>query len=161
MTKTWVACTAAALFCVSSCSPGDGLGDPCLLVKKDPSDPTGNRSITIKEYEIKDLANTDIISFGAPECENLVCIRAANTPVSSSPTTTDASGFCSRACSENNLAGCNTGNAGIDSGDPYACRSMALDAEALALIQQQHPELIPPGVDSPFFCAKPLVLSTP
>ncbi|HZA49665.1 MAG TPA: hypothetical protein VE549_02930, partial [Myxococcaceae bacterium] len=56
---------------------------------------------------------------------------------------------------------CLTGKSGIDHGDPYACRALALDADELARIKQEHPELIPPSVTQPFYCAKPVVPSAP
>ena len=158
MTKKWVACTAAAMsLLISACYVDDGLGDKCLLVKKDPSDPTGKRALTIKESEIQALGNVDIISWGATECENMVCVRASNTPFSATPTTTDAVGFCSRACAENNPEACLTHDPSIDNNDPFECRALALDPEELIRITQEHPELIPPGVTSPFYCAKPLI----
>jgi hypothetical protein len=164
MTKTWVACGAAALFLMTSaCPKPDDLGARCLLVRADPSDTDprdGTRSITIKESEIATLTNTDIFSLGATECENLVCIRAANTPLSGTAGA-DATGFCSRACVENDADSCLTGDSGIDHGDPYACRSLALDAEALVDIRERYPDLIPPGFTSPFYCAKPVVPSAP
>lgn len=161
MTKTWVAASAAALLVmISACPVIDDLGADCTLVRADPTDTDpsdGTRSIPIKESEISGTPNMDIISFGATECENLVCVRAAGTAFSPNPAVTDATGFCSRACSENNTEGCLTGNAGIDNNDPFKCRSLALDPEELARIKQERPELIPPGVTSPFYCAKPLV----
>jgi hypothetical protein len=165
MTKTWVALSAAALSLVmSAClEPPDDLGSPCVLVRADPTDTDpndGTRSINILESDLEGLTDTDIISFGATECENLVCVRPANTPLGPDRTV-GAEGFCSRACAENVADACLTGDAARDNNDPYACRSLALDAEALAVLRQDHPELIPPGVTSPFYCANPLVPTPP
>jgi hypothetical protein len=162
MTKIRVALSAAALCLVTSaysCGVPDGLGDSCILVKADPNDPDGLLSIPIKEGELTGLTDTDIISIGATECENLVCVRAANTPLTDA--TADAKGFCSRVCVENNAEGCLTGDPAKDNNDPYACRSLLLDAETIALIQQQNPDRIPPGALSSTYCAKPLVPTTP
>jgi hypothetical protein len=165
MTKIWVALSAAALCLVTSACPViDDLGAPCILVKADPTDTDpsdGTRSINIQESEISGYTDTDIISLGATECENLVCVRSANTADPMTPPTADAPGFCSRACAENTADGCLTGDPGVDNNDPYACRSLALDAETIAIIKETRPDLIPPGFTSPFFCASPLVPTPP
>lgn len=163
MTKTWMALAAAALSVAMSACVRDDLGAPCVLVRADPTDTDssdGTRSIPIKESEIQGSDSTDIISFGATECENLVCVRPAGTPDTDPGVDNDATGICSRPCAVNEASSCETGNSGIDQTSPFTCRGLVLDEAALVEIQNRYPDLIPPNVVSPFYCAKPMVVST-
>lgn len=137
---------------LSGCPSSTDLGQPCVLVRKDPNDPS--RSIPLKEREI--VVGKDFISFGAVECEDLVCVRDAR--AEKGPDEAEAQGFCSKPCVQTNQATCNTGNRSVDEGpDAYACRALILDEQTLAAIRTADPERYQQyfgDTQSPYFCAK-------
>jgi hypothetical protein len=150
---------AVAVYAVAfgGCSSGGDLGKECVLVRKDPTDTDpsdGIRSIEIRESEV--VADKDFISFGATECEDLVCVRAANTPFTRDDSNPNpvAKGMCSRPCVHTNESSCATGN----DADRFTCRAMLLDTETLAAIKQQDPAKYKKyfgDTQSPYFCANP------
>ncbi|MGA9523402.1 MAG: adventurous gliding motility lipoprotein CglC [Myxococcaceae bacterium] len=150
---------ALACASVTGCAPRTDLGKECTLVRKDPNDlnpSDGISSIPIKESEI--VVGKDFISFGATECEDLVCVRDANAPLGDPGA--DAKGKCSRPCVETNASSCATGDEKVDeSADgKFVCRAMLLDTETLALIKEADPVTYKQyfgDTTSPFFCAHP------
>lgn len=154
----WAVVSAVAVgVLLSGCKAQTDLGKPCILVKKDPNDTdpsNGIQSIPIKESEI--TPGKDFVSFGATDCEDLVCVRDANTPAGDP--NADATGFCSRSCVQTIPDSCDTGDDTIDKAKTYTCRSLILDEETLAAIKQNDPEKYRKyfgDTQSPYFCAKP------
>lgn len=151
----------AAAVAVASCSPRPQNNIPCTLVKKDPSDPTGQRSVFIYEPEISANASRDVISFGAVECEDLVCIREGGAPIGNDPSVAVA-GWCSKPCLEGQTNACPSNDPALDK-DPataMSCRKLLLDEEALNSLRQTDPTTYKRyfgDTQSPFFCARTVV----
>jgi hypothetical protein len=163
MMKTWAAVCAAVLALVMTGCTNTDIGDPCVLVKKDPTDTDpsdGTRSIPIKWDEIKDRQQQDFISFGATECEDLVCVLSTGHWPSnwSNDLNAAAVGECSTQCSGQGAQGaCVTGDNSIDSSpDAFTCRALVLDPEVLAAKRLEDPSF----PQSPYFCARPLAGTT-
>ena len=85
----------------NACRVATDLGLPCQLVKKNPDG--GTTSVPILESDLPG-GNKDFISFGATECEDLVCVRDAKVPRTGVPGAA-ALGYCSRACVPNASGG--------------------------------------------------------
>lgn len=151
---------ALAICAVPACKVTTDLGTPCTLVKKDPGDDTGKRSLPMKESEV--TAGKDFISFGAVECEDLVCVRdssyaplAGTTPLP----TDDAKGYCSRPCLRCATTGCPAANPDDDSNPlkRLGCRPLILDEATLNSICQTDAEKCKKyfgDTKSPYFCAR-------
>jgi hypothetical protein len=144
---------AAPIF-TASCRVATDLGRPCNLVKKNPDG--GSGSVPILESELPG-ADKDFISFGATECEDLVCVRDAYVP-RTGVATTPATGYCSRACVPNSSTGCPPANAD-DNKDPtkkLSCRALLLDEQTLGAICSTDPGTCQQLGDtrSPYFCAR-------
>jgi hypothetical protein len=147
---------ALSTFAVAGCAVKTDLGKECILVRKDPSDPAGKKSIPILEGDIK--PNKDFLSFGAVECEDLVCVRdLAFTRAAAA--TDPAIGYCSRPCLETSTTGCPAANE-EDDRDPnkkLSCRPLILDETTLAAICQNDAVTCKRyfgDTTSPFFCAR-------
>jgi hypothetical protein len=143
----------AALISLGACRVATDLGRPCTLVKKNPDG--GSGSLAILEADLP--VNKDFISFGATECEDLVCVRDAAVPKSNIPNAT-ATGYCSRACVPNVSNGCPGANPDDDK-DPnkkLGCRALLLDEQTLGVICTTQPATCQSIGDtrSPFFCAR-------
>ena len=144
----------AALALPSACRVNTDLGRSCQLVKKNPDG--GSTSVPIVEADLPS-ANKDFISFGATECEELVCVRdayVARTGVATAP----ATGYCSRACVANSTIACPAANAADDT-DParkLSCRALLLDEQTLGAICTNDPGTCQQLGDtrSPYFCAR-------
>ncbi|MFZ5470457.1 MAG: adventurous gliding motility lipoprotein CglC [Myxococcota bacterium] len=160
MTVRKLAAGAAAFLSLGlwGCPIATDVGKECILVKKDPSDPTGKRSIPIKEREI--AANKDFVSFGAVECEDLVCVRDLNFQRPATATDeTAAVGYCSRSCIATSTLGCTQSDESLNN-DPATkmnCRPLILDETTLAAICQTDSNTCKRyfgDTSSPFFCAR-------
>jgi hypothetical protein len=142
------------LVLVGACRVATDLGRTCNLVKKNPDGGTG--SVPILESDLPG-GNKDFISFGATECEDLVCVRDANVPrsgVANAP----ALGYCSRPCVPGVSNGCPAANSDDDK-DPskkLLCRALLLDELTLAAICTNDPSTCQRIGDtrSPYFCAR-------
>jgi hypothetical protein len=126
------------------------------MVKKNPDG--GTTSVALLESDLPGGAK-DYISFGATECEDLVCVRDANVPLSGVPNAA-AMGYCSRACVPNSSAGCPAADPNDDR-DPskrLTCRALLLDELTLAAICTNDPATCQRIGDtrSPYFCARGL-----
>ena len=142
-----------ALISLEGCRVATDLGRPCTLVKKNPDG--GSGSVGILESDLP--PNKDFISFGATECEDLVCVRDAAVPRSGIPNAT-ATGYCSRACVPNVTNGCPASNPDDDK-DPnkkLSCRALLLDEQTLGAICSTRPDACQSIGDtrSPYFCAR-------
>ncbi len=139
---------------LEACRVATDLGRDCNLVKKNPDG--GSTSVPILESELPGGAK-DFISFGATECEDLVCVRDANFPTTGVPGAS-ATGYCSRACVPNASNGCPAANSADDK-DPnkkLTCRALLLDEQTLGAICTNDPATCQRIGDtrSPYFCAR-------
>jgi hypothetical protein len=132
------------------------LGVPCNLVRRNPD---GGASLLIREGEIPDGGRTvDFISFGATECEDLVCVRDGNVPFTGQPQA-PAVGYCSRACVPGSSIGCPAKDSADDNNPAkkLTCRSLILDETTLALLRSTDPAKFHQyfgETTSPYFCAR-------
>lgn len=140
---------AAALGVLAlACKPATDLNQLCKLVKRNPD---GGRPIEIVEREVRNAqgADKDFISFGAVECEDLVCVRDSRFG-SDAGSEEPATGYCSRQCVVGNA--CPSFSEELDKG-PTAlrCRAMLLSEEVLAELARDGGFA---GVQDPYFCAR-------
>jgi hypothetical protein len=138
---------------LKGCRVATDLGRTCQLVKRNPDG--GQGSVAILESELP-AGTKDFISFGATECEDLVCVRSADIAKTGVPGAA-ATGYCSRACVPNASTGCPAANSDDDK-DPtrrLICRALLLDDLTLAQICTNDPGTCQQigGARSPYFCA--------
>lgn len=101
-----------------NCDPPSDLGKPCALLLPD----GGFWTVT--------SPTDDYYYSGTPECENLICLRPAASPL-------DAGfGFCSGPCSPKNPSDPNSASDDCSGGTSAAsvCRAVALDQTFINLI---------------------------
>lgn len=148
---------------LTACQVDSGLNKPCVLVKRDPADPTGNTRKVLTWGEIKAQANKDYISFGATECDDLTCVRDATFGSGDGGTelkdTDPAPGYCTRPCIENSTVGCPSSDSSLDKNYKTAmsCRALLLDANTLETLKAADPVRYQQTfgeTTSPFFCAR-------
>jgi hypothetical protein len=130
-----------------------------VLVRKNPTD--SKKSVALLEKEIK--ANKDFISFGATECEDLVCVRDSSfTRPTNSTDDSQAVGYCSRPCIPTSTLTCVAASAADNensSPNKLTCRALLLDEATLAAIKTQDPATFTRyfgGTTSTYFCARTL-----
>jgi hypothetical protein len=140
---------------LEGCRSATDLGRDCTLVKANPDG--GTASLPIFESELPDGGTKDFISFGATECEDLVCVRDANVP-KSGVAGARAAGYCSRPCVPNASTGCPAANPDDDKNPSrkLTCRALLLDEQTLADICTTDPGRCQQiaGTRSPYFCAR-------
>ncbi|MFL5322266.1 MAG: adventurous gliding motility lipoprotein CglC [Myxococcaceae bacterium] len=146
----------ASLGLGAGCGPSSGLNKDCILVKKDPNDASKTAQIT--EADVQSNNNRDIISFGSTDCEDLVCVHEAGSPLTGNPAK-ELHGFCSKACLEGSTNSCPSDNPEDDKkpDTKFSCRSLLLDEQTLATLRQSDPESYKKffgDTTSPFFCAR-------
>lgn len=149
----WMA-LLALLTVLEACRSPNDLGNPCVLVKKNPDG--GSAPVAIKEGELPD-GGKDFISFGAAICENLVCVRDSTFPKNPDPNA-DALGYCSSPCAANSGT-CASANSANDSNPALRlnCRALVLDELTIAAICAADPAKCYQyfgGTTSPYFCAR-------
>ena len=138
MSARLVLLMGAALVC-GGCQVASDVGKPCVLVKKDPKG--GSGAVPVATSDI--LINQDFISFGSVECEDLVCVRTAGTPVQ---TTGEGSaiqvlGYCSKACTVGSTDCAVTHpDTSADVKATLGCRALLLDQAALADLKKSDPQ---------------------
>lgn len=152
-----------ALTTLAGCRVQTDLGTPCTLVRRDPADTNeadGVNSIPILESEVSTggADGRDYISFGATECEDLVCVRDAAFVGTRDPGSA-AEGYCSRPCEPQLQNQCPPANES-DQADPVkalGCRPMLLDQESLNTLRARDPEKYERyfgKTTTPNFCAR-------
>jgi hypothetical protein len=148
------------------CSVSTDLGTPCVLVKADPTDTDasdGIRSVPITQSDFDTEPTGDLISFGAVECEDLVCVQDAKHrtwATGDAAPTTALTGYCSRSCVAGSSSACtpqadeaNDSNADLK----MACRSLLLDEATMGRLCQADPQKCQAyfgNNKSPYFCAR-------
>lgn len=156
-----------ALVCVATLATGckvqTDLGAPCTLVRRDPADTDssdGVNSIPILESEVTTgtADGLDYISFGATECEDLVCVRDKSF-VSARDKGSPAEGYCSKPCEPSLVNQCPPANE-ADATDPVRqlnCRPLLLDEETLTALRERDPAKYKAyfgETTTPNFCAR-------
>ena len=162
--RSSLAALSLCLAAVSGCKAQTDLNSECVLVKKDPSDTTGKRSVAITAGELRANANRDVISFGATECEDLVCVREAGAALPAADAE-PVKGRCSASCAGPDAA-CRSYDESLDK-DPataLVCRKLLLDESVLAAMRQADEATYRKYFgdnSSPYFCARDSAAASP
>jgi hypothetical protein len=135
----------AALSALAGCKVSTQLGESCSLVRKprpDESDGGTVRFVRVKNRELP-VSNTDYISFGAVECDDLTCVLDADS--ARGLPDEDAQGYCTEACAEGQSA-CEVTDEGVRRDNPelvarMTCRNLILDEQTLSTLRAEEPEL--------------------
>lgn len=148
---------------LDGCKVSTDLGTPCVMVKRDPTDTNtadGIRSVPITEGDFDTEPTGDLISFGAVECEDLVCVQDAQHRQWTNNPATALTGYCSRSCVQGSTTGCSpqadTGN-DSDPAQKMDCRALLLDSATMGRLCQTDPakcEQYFGNNTSPYFCAR-------
>lgn len=143
----------------SGCKAGSDLGKQCQMVKRDPNVDGGRLFILNKEIKVG--ANKDFISFGAVDCEDLVCVRDSDFAATAGADPEGiAFGYCSRQCAPATVCAAEKPSDDNDAKLRLSCRALLLDAETLAALCNGSPEdrakceAYLGNVESPYFCAR-------
>jgi len=138
-TRLLLLVAAAITLTMMACKADTDLGKPgCHLLKAGPDG--GAVDVIVAELS----AGKDFLSFGAVECEDLICVldqdavgallaqATANPAVLSDP----ARGYCSHACAQGSTSGCTPQFQDLQQ-DPsliMSCRALVLDNDTIAEI---------------------------
>ena len=135
---------------VVACDPPTDIGTICAL-----PNPDGGPGLWLSAVSTTD----DFYYDGTTECQNLVCLRPADSPL-------DAGlGFCSNTCTPQNNAPSGPSPDCSGSSIPVICRQVALDPTFLNLIAMEDggqallDEYLG-GTTAPLLCATPLASSS-
>jgi len=174
MSPRLVILLSAALL-ATGCTVTTDLGKPCVLKKTrvvrdangnpvtDPA--TGKQQTEVVSILQSELATgQDYIAFGITECDDLICVRDANTPFLEEPTDPaqprrTAVGYCSKACIEgSDASACEVTDSSVPSelSKRMSCRSLLLDTQTLERLRAEDPAAYRATFGetlSPFFCA--------
>ncbi len=138
------------------CDVTTQLGKQCVLVKKPSAEEQaqGIRSKPVLEGEI--ATKQDFISFGATDCEDLICVRDAELPRNPDQNA-PALGYCSQECVEGSST-CVVSGSDVDQAlkDRMTCRSLILDQASLEQLKRDDPVAYRNTfgeTNSPYFCA--------
>ncbi|QRK04671.1 adventurous gliding motility lipoprotein CglD [Archangium violaceum] len=152
----------AALLC-GGCEVPSDIGKPCVLVKKSTKEGEKSDPVTLEDIGEGDK---DFISFGALDCEELVCVRDANSPIQTSGEGDGLRvlGYCSKACVPSDdgapqiqsPCAVNHPEASAEVKASMSCRPLLLDQQALDYMRANSPEEYRATFgenSSPYFCA--------
>jgi hypothetical protein len=152
----------AALLC-GGCEVPSDIGKPCVLVKKSQSGQTKYDPVTPADIGKGDK---DFISFGSLDCEDLICVRDANSPIVTRGENEQLTvmGYCSKACqpSDTNApqlqdpCAVNHPEASAEVKAGMSCRALLLDQAALDYMRANDPVGYRQTFGdntSPYFCA--------
>jgi hypothetical protein len=156
----WVGAAASvAVMAVSaSCSVASQIGKPCTLVKGAPDGGT----TPVLPGDITQPGTTDIITFGASDCEDQVCVldeEAVPAALAAAGTTGPITGYCTTSCAPGTST-CSQqyNNLQNTAGDKMSCRALVLDSAALAALcgDGGSPALCAQlgGGSTPYYCAR-------
>lgn len=150
---------------LEGCKVTTDLGTPCVLVKRDPTDTDasdGIRSVPIVEGDFDTEPAGDLISFGAVECEDLVCVQDAQlrqTDWKNDPNHA-LTGYCSTSCVQGSTTGCSPQADATNDTNPdlkMSCRALLLDSATMGRLCQTDPAKCQEyfgNNTSPYFCAR-------
>lgn len=135
----------------TGCAETGDIGRPCFMVKSDGDG--GTAPITEGEIDL----NRDVISFGALECDQFICVRQRYAPAGTNPDA-PAVGTCSDTCVQGSADACRGlfPEADLTAGE-FTCRALMLDEESLNAICDADPvlcERLLGGNDTPYYCAQ-------
>jgi hypothetical protein len=155
----------SAVVLATGCTVTTDLGNRCTLKK---TVVTRDANGTITSKTVVDILQSelstgqDFIAFGVTECEDLTCVRDAQTPFLE-PTQDDpepkALGYCSRACIEGaDASACEVTDSTVSKElkDRMGCRSLLLDTATLERLRADDPIAYRQTFGetlSPYFCA--------
>lgn len=134
----------AAILLGSACVVPTDLGSTCTLMR-----PGDGGLVPISEGEVQARLRVhpfDVITFGAVECEDLVCVREADFPAGVAPEA-PAKGHCSRACSSDAMC--------ESPASAMTCRALLLDEATLHALCTEDAGVSCArvgGAREPFFC---------
>ena len=150
-----IALVAALGIGAAACTVSTDLGSQCVMKK---ANPDGGAPLDITESDV--TPGKDFISFGATECEDLVCvIDAAHLQLTGDPNA-PVKGYCSRSCAEGSSSTCTPQQDPSWDTDPdkaMSCRALFLDPVTLGKICQADPQKCQQYFgdnSSPYFCAR-------
>jgi hypothetical protein len=134
----------AALGALAGCKVSTQLGESCSLVRKPrPGETDGGspRFVRVTYGEIPNT-NTDYISFGAVECDDLTCVLDADSPRGAPDV--PAQGYCTQACV--GASACEVTDDDVRRNNPdlvarMTCRNLILDEQTLSTLRAENPEL--------------------
>ena len=147
----------AALLCGGCEIPAD-VGKPCVLVKRDTTDPKKSAPVVLADIQ----RDQDFISFGSLDCEDLLCVRNAGSPIQTTGEGTEQRvlGYCSKPCSSGAITdtcAVNHPEASAEITAGMSCRALLLDQQALNDLKVNSPaeyaNTFGNNDASPFFCA--------
>jgi hypothetical protein len=146
----------SAALLASGCEVTTQLGKPCVLVKKPSAEEEaqGIRSKPVLESEI--APKQDFISFGSTDCEDLICVRDAESSRDPDPNAA-AQGYCSQECVEGSST-CEVTDSSVPESlrTRMTCRSLLLDQASLERLKKDDPVTYRNTfgeTNSPYFCA--------
>ncbi|RKH44244.1 adventurous gliding motility lipoprotein CglC [Corallococcus llansteffanensis] len=148
----------SAVLLLGGCEVTTELGKECRLVRKATTaeqETFGRDFMPILERDI--AADQDFISFGALDCEDLVCVRDDASPRSDNPND-EALGYCSKECVEGTTTGCEVTRDDAAEGikERMTCRPLLLDQatlEAIKVADEAFYRRTFGENNSPYFCA--------
>lgn len=143
---------------LGGCNVTTQLGVPCELVRAATPQERENGGLKfVPIYEKELVRGQDFISFGAVQCDDLICVRDASVAPSDNPEDV-ALGYCSKECIEGTTTGCEVTDSSVaqDLKDRMACRALLLDQATLDALRAADPDYYRATFGentSPFFCA--------
>ncbi len=145
--------SAALLF--GGCKETSDIGKPCLLVKRGEDAKGATIAVPVTRADLKD--GQDFVSFGSLDCEDLVCVLDADTPVEAAENG-QIKGYCSKACKVETLDTCAVTDPDATEAVKarMACRPLLLDQQALEDLKANDPATYRATFGdntSPYFCA--------
>jgi hypothetical protein len=161
-----LALLVGAALMLGGCEIKSDIGKGCVLVRKATEQelkdhPELGKTRGMMESELR--AGQDFISFGAVECEDLICVRDGDfdpeLAAGSDLTKTAAKGYCSKACLADSLQNScvvTDPEAVASVKDRMACRALLLDQKALEDLKANDPTTYANTFgdnNSPSFCA--------
>ncbi|QSQ18225.1 adventurous gliding motility lipoprotein CglC [Myxococcus landrumensis] len=150
---------------LGGCSVSSEIGKRCNLVRKATPEELAagsDKTINLLEGEIAD--RQDFISFGAPLCEDLICVRDQDFPRArnadgSLNEAAAAEGYCSKPCVNGAAKTCEVSDTSdVEPNLPgrMSCRSLLLDQETLDALRAADEGFYRNTFgenNSPYFCA--------
>ena len=135
-----LALLAAAALVLGGCEVPSEVGKPCLLVKKSSSADRKFDPVVPSDIQL----DQDFISFGAQDCEDLICVRNAGSELQTvvEGDVTRVLGYCSKAClvdSGTNSCTVNHPEAAAEVKGSMSCRALLLDQKALDDLRINNP----------------------
>ncbi|MFP2910544.1 adventurous gliding motility lipoprotein CglC [Pyxidicoccus sp. 3LFB2] len=154
----------SAAMLLGGCEVSSQIGKPCTLVRKSTPEELEQFKTKTRPILEKEIApRQDFISFGAVECEDLICVRDADFPRATNEDGTvngnaDAMGYCSKECVEGSNSCEVKDTSDVQEGLPerMACRALLLDQDTLEALRSADEAFYRRTFgenNSPFFCS--------